>query len=375
MALSDEIKNRRTEIHSDGYPMSIGELISLYESDEIDIHPEFQRFYRWNETQKSRLIESILLGIPIPSIFVSQREDGVWDVIDGLQRLSTIFELAGVLKTVNGSVLRPLVLTKTKYLPSLAGKIWDDSKANGLGRDIQLLIKRSKIDVKIILRESSEASKYELFQRLNTGGSQLSDQELRNVVVITVDPSFYRWVERLGKDESFRTCIALSDKALEEQYDLELVMRFLALRNLSGDELRGIGELGEFLTDQAVKFAEDKQYNRREEAWVFRATFALLAEQLGDRAFRRFDTTKDRYLGGFLISAFEVLAIGLSYFVQDPACNLDALDLDSMARRMWSDKKFTDSTGSGIRASTRIPKVIPYAREFIGTCLSEPQKN
>ena len=106
--------------------MSIGELINLYRDGELDIHPEFQRFYRWSGTQKSRLIESILLGIPIPSIFVSQRDDGVWDVIDGLQRLSTIFQLVGQLKDESNNEVEPLTLRRTKYLPSLEGKKWDD---------------------------------------------------------------------------------------------------------------------------------------------------------------------------------------------------------------------------------------------------------
>ena len=88
--LENEINEKRKEIRTDGYPMSIGEWISMYEKGEIDIHPEFQRFFRWTELQKTNLIESILLGIPIPPIFVSQRPDGVWDVVDGLQRLSTI---------------------------------------------------------------------------------------------------------------------------------------------------------------------------------------------------------------------------------------------------------------------------------------------
>ena len=106
MGLNDEIKLRRSEVHSDGYPMSIGELINLYRDSELDIHPEFQRYFRWSDEQKSKLIESILLGIPIPSIFVSQREDGVWDVIDGQQRLSTIFELVGELRGADGQTLR-----------------------------------------------------------------------------------------------------------------------------------------------------------------------------------------------------------------------------------------------------------------------------
>ena len=107
MSLDQEIKERRTEIHSDGYPMSIGEIMNLYRDGELDIHPEFQRYYRWSDEQKSRLIESLLLGIPIPSIFVSQREDGVWDVIDGLQRLSTILEFAGELQDSAGQSCPP----------------------------------------------------------------------------------------------------------------------------------------------------------------------------------------------------------------------------------------------------------------------------
>ena len=233
MTLTDEIRTRRIEIRSDEYDMSLGELINLYRDGELDIHPEFQRFFRWTPEQKTRLIESILLGIPIPSIFVSQREDGVWDVIDGLQRLSTILQLVGILKDENGQPLPQLVLTKTKYLPSLEGKRWEDedNQEYGIGTDNQLLIKRSKIHVSIVLRESSPTTKYELFQRLNTGGSQLSDQEVRNVILITENPQFYRWVKRLAENQDFSNTIAITDRAQLEQYDVELVVRFLVFRN------------------------------------------------------------------------------------------------------------------------------------------------
>ena len=78
--------------------MSIGELISMYKEEEIIINPDFQRAFRWSITQQTRLIESILIGVPIPSIFVFQNEDGKWEVVDGVQRLSSIFQFVGVLK-------------------------------------------------------------------------------------------------------------------------------------------------------------------------------------------------------------------------------------------------------------------------------------
>ena len=128
MELQQEIDKTRAEIRTDGYPISIGEWISIYEKGELDIHPEFQRFFRWSLRQKSRLIESLLLGIPVPQIFVAQRPDGIWDVVDGLQRLSTIFEFAGILLDENKQIVPPLTLDATPYLPSLKGRRWEDNE-------------------------------------------------------------------------------------------------------------------------------------------------------------------------------------------------------------------------------------------------------
>ena len=106
MPLTEEIDKRRKEIRTDSYPMSIGELANLYDEQELELPPEFQRFFRWTIAQKSRWIESLLLGIPTPSVFVAQRKDGVWDAVDGLQRLPTIFEVMGVLRYATAP-LRP----------------------------------------------------------------------------------------------------------------------------------------------------------------------------------------------------------------------------------------------------------------------------
>ena len=129
MSLIEQINKKRRDIKTDGYPMAISEWVSMYEQGELDIHPEFQRFYRWSESQKTGLIESILLGIPLPPIFVSQRQDGVWDVVDGLQRLSTIFQFLGILKDHNNKPVAPLVLEKTKYLPALEDIQWESESA------------------------------------------------------------------------------------------------------------------------------------------------------------------------------------------------------------------------------------------------------
>ena len=369
MGLDKEIESRRAEVRTDGYPMSIGELINIYRDGELDIHPEFQRFYRWSPEQKSRLIESILLGIPIPSIFVSQREDGVWDVIDGLQRLSTIFELTGDLRDSDEQKLDPLVLTKTKYLPSLDGKTWEDNGTqSGIGEVNQRLIRRSKIDVKIIQRESSESTKFELFQRLNTGGSALSDQEIRNAILVMLNPKVYRWIHDLAQEDDFQTCIPITDRDKETQYDLELATRFIVFRRLAEDGLRSVRDLGEFLTDSIAEFAQSTscQDDMETETAAFRFTFGKLAIALGEDSFRRYDFNKQSYSGGFSISAFEPIAMGLGYhFDAYAGASLSQLpDITEVSKDLWKNQNFTTNSGSGVRASTRIRNNIPLGRKM-----------
>ena len=367
MSLDQEIEVRRAEIRSDGYSMSIGELVSLYREEELDIHPEFQRFFRWSDEQKSRLVESILLGIPIPSIFVSQRDDGVWDLIDGLQRLSTIFELVGVLKDDKGKELPALTLNRTKYLPSMEGKKWeDDDTGDSIGNANRLIIRRAKIDVKIIQRESSDSTKYELFQRLNTGGSQLSDQELRNVILLMVNPDAYRWISELALDENFQACTALSDRMLDERFDMELVIRFLVFRNLEESELSSVGDIGEYLTNRISEIAQSEDFQRIKEVeeTAFKATFAWLANSLEDRSFRRYDAAKGRYLGGFLISAFEPIALGIGYNVASYDDNTDVQKIEDVVKELWGNPKFTSRSGGGIRTAARLRSTIPLGRHL-----------
>jgi hypothetical protein len=364
MSLQQEIDKVRGEIRTDGYAISIGEWLSIYEKNELDIHPEFQRFFRWSPKQKSRLIESIFLGIPIPQVFVAQRPDGVWDVVDGLQRLSTLFEFAGVLKDEDGKLLPPLILEKTKYLPSLANKRWeDDSKPDeSLTSAQRLLIKRSKIDVSIILKESDESSKYELFQRLNTGGSQLSDQELRNSIIVMLSKDFYEWMKGLAANANFRNCASLSDRATEESYDMELVLRFLVFRTMRSNDLTNLGDLGDFLTEKAAEMAADKAFDRDGESDAFETTFQLLHDSLEDDAFRRYDKRKKRFVGGFSVSAFEAVALGVGYNHKKLG-GMEA-NIAAKVKSIWSDPEFFNNSGSGIRASTRIPKIVPYGRKL-----------
>lgn len=365
MSLQDEIDQHRREIHTDSYQMSIGELINIYRDQELDIHPEYQRFYRWSLTQKSRFIESILLGIPLPSIFVAQRDDGVWDLVDGLQRVSTILELTGDLVGEDGERLPPLVLEGTKYLPSLEGKLWATSGRESLTVDQQRFIKRAKISLSIMLRESPAAGKYDLFQRLNTGGTFLTDQELRSALLVGTNVEFYRWLSDLAKSEAFQTCVALSERQLEEQYDLELVVRFLILNECSPEDLAGLRELTEFLTDGILKMARSETFAKDYEKSDFLKTFRLLEGALESDAFRKYDPEREKFFGAFSLAAFEVIGLGLRK-------NIDQFKETDQARIrrivtdvVWHEPDFLTSTGQ--RATQRIPRTLVRGRSVFGS--------
>jgi hypothetical protein len=365
MRLQSEIDRAAADIHTDAYAMSIGEVVNLYRDDELVIRPAFQRLFRWTTYQKSRLIESILLGIPIPSIFVSQRDDGVWEVVDGLQRLSTVLEFMGELKNENGKRRSPTVLVRTKYLPDLEGRTYEIGK-RPLDSAQRIVFKRSKLDIKIVKEAAQAKTKYDLFDRLNSGGAILSDQEFRNSLIVMSDPTFMDWLEGVRSTPDFQLSVAPSDKQSDEQYDLELIVRFLVLINRSEENLSQFKDLRELLTDSILEYAEDAGFDRDQQRDLFLRTFAVLNQALGGSAFRRYDADTDRFLGGFSVSAFEVVSIGV-------AVNLakwESATADQLKARVgsvWSDADFKRYGGGGINPTTRIPRTVALGHKLFAS--------
>lgn len=363
--LQEEIDQKKREISTDGYPMSIGELARLYQDQELDIHPEFQRFFRWTPLQKSKLIESILLGIPLPSIFVSQKKDGVWDVVDGLQRLSTLFQFMGILVDENGTEIPPLPLLKTEYLKFLDNKFWDkeNDDQNSFTSAQRIAFKREKIDIKIVRKESHETVKYELFQRLNTLGSRLSDQEVRNCLLVLLNVEFYNWLNKLSKNEWFLNTLSLADKVLEEQYNMELALRFLIFKRIDPNEVRSTADLGEFITDQMRIFASDSNFDFECEERDFLKTFEILDFVLGENTFKKYDSNKGYFLGRFLISGYEAVAYGLGrnigkYQSQELSEDFKSSMIEKI-KGIWNNTSFQAKSGSGMPVTQRIPTIVP----------------
>lgn len=366
MALLDEVSAGRKNVVTDGYDMSVGELINIYRDDELKIDPVFQRLFRWDDERKTRFIESLMLGIPSPPIFVYQNKDGIWELIDGLQRLSTIFQLTGDLKGERAAELGPLVLNGTYFLPSLNGKRWKESAEganDGLDQVLQIEIKRARIRVEILKSASDISAKFELFQRLNTGGVRLTEQEVRNSIAVSINPRFYEWLIAKSDDPAFVRTTDLTQSAREAQAGVELALRFFAFR--FAPYRTGL-DVHEYLDRALMDMLNSNDFNLTSQGDVFNRTFRFLDDALAERSFKRWNG--QRFEGKFLMSVYEVLATGV-------AANLGALDnldpqqrnefIEGAARKLWSNNVFTANSGAGVRGTTRLSRLLPIGSDLL----------
>ena len=363
--LAEEISKAQRLVRTDAYQMSIGEIVSMYESGEIKVNPDFQRLFRWTIGQKSRLIESLLLGIPIPSIFVFEKDDGSWELIDGLQRISTILEFMGKLLTPD--VVSPSILEGTKYLPSLHNAVWEPSdkvdgvplgEQKGIDKGYQLSIRRARIGVEILKRPSDDQTKYDLFQRLNAGGTQANAQELRNCVMLMVNTIFYEGVKESADDSSFRTVIALSEDQIEKQRHMEMAVRFLVHTFVPYD---GKMDVEEYVDSGIVELATKGTISSPKD--LVMRTFRLLDKVAGKDALRRFEGGS--HVGKVGLVGLEGIAVGV-------AKNLKAIlklpkpekFLETKIQKFWTNPKAGSFTSPGLRGTTRIQRTVPFGQTW-----------
>lgn len=366
MALKEEIEHARQQVVTDGYDMSLGEIINLYKDNELVIDPVFQRLFRWEDDRKTRFIESLILGIPIPPIFVSMDDNGVWELVDGLQRLSTVLQLTGDLRGEKAAELGPLILNGTRFLPSLNGMRWPSDTStdeNTLDKSIQLELKRSRLRVEILKAESDTTAKFELFQRLNTGGAGLTPQEVRNSIAVQINREFHEWLTLCASNDDFVVTTNQTDTALESQAGVELALRFFAFRNV--DYVAGL-DVHEYLDDALFQLASNSDFDRDAEKAVFDSTFLFLRQALEDKAFKRWNGAT--FSGKFLMSVFEVLATGTSHNV----AALEQMDgetrskfIRDRAKDLWENETFAANSGAGVRGTTRLARLLPIASDIM----------
>lgn len=350
--INEAILKFRQEIKSDRMDMSFGEIINMYKDREIIISPEYQRAFRWDTQRQTDFIETVLLGLPFPSIFVAANDDGKWELIDGLQRVSTILSFFGELEVdpVSGNLKNNLVLEKGSLIPELEGLT-----ISTLPMSLKLQIKRTPCRIEIIQKDSEFSMRYELFKRLNTGGEGLSRQEIRNCIFRGNDNTFNKSIKEMSNIPIFRDLVHISDSQIEEMYYEELSLRFIALFNTpQAYSQKNIQDFLDEYMEQQSKQPNPEKY--ASEAVIFQEILEYLSQVDNDV----FKLSRQ----AFSTSVYDALMLSFATHL-DSYKSTSFDDMKAKIDLMKNSEEFRKYTGSASSSSYRIANKIKEANKVL----------
>lgn len=315
----------------------VASLYRRYQRNRLDPQPFFQRYQVWSLQKNSRLMESILLDLPIPLLYLSQEPDGSSAVIDGQQRLMALFDfldgkykLTGVSKKING-----------KYFADLSD-------------DLQDRIENFKLSLVEVLKESDPEVKFLLFQRLNEGSTSLNDQELRNC---THRGTYNEWLKICAGEKEWRKILNLTGtEPHKRMVDVELVLRYMAFREQTYMK-HPDKKTGQFLNAQ-MRLGESSTIKSREAARKEFKTAVETAQSIfGKHACRRFVAGTDASpIGGW-----------------DAKINRALMDVQLWGFNRYSRGLFT-TNGDAVREAAIDLMSTPEFSDLIAHTISEKKR-
>lgn len=344
--LENAIRTARNSLTTDRLDMSYGEIISMYERDEIIISPEFQRLFRWSDYQKTRFIESILLGIPTPPIFVAEDREGKWELVDGLQRISTILSFFGMLKNYNDK-------NNWTMVPGDLVQELEGYKNDNLPQIFSRNIRRAYCRVEIIKWDSKYDMRYELFNRLNTGGSPLTEQEIRNCIFRGKSNDFNELLEELSENDDFVKILNIKKEKKQELYLQELVLRFFAVYNNNWHKYK-IKNMSSYMTQYMKDAIENSDFNY-EDKDIFYRTVKVLKDI--DNTMFRFNNNQ------FSTSLYDAIMVGIAKNIDEYETEKKEF-IQQKINSLKDDEDFRQYTGSASSSKSRVIKRMARAMEI-----------
>lgn len=304
VAIDEKVASVRTR----ALDLSFNELLDMFESSELIIKPDYQRLFRWTEGKQSRFIESLIIEMPIPPLFVIEIEQNKYELIDGLQRFSSYLHFRGKhpdRRDQNGA-FKHLELSDCDIVTGLNGFTFQT-----LPSALQIKVKRAYTRLEVIRKESDARLRYYMFKRLNTGGETLSDQEIRNCTIRLLDGRFNDFLIARAGFAPFRKCIeSLSEDEFEKKINEELVLRFFAFKN---DRDNYVHEVGDFMTEYMEKVSDPQialPFDYEAEKAIFERTFLILEKTLGTDVFCGVNA-RGSFVSRFLSYHYEAFALGI----------------------------------------------------------------
>ncbi len=320
-------------ITSFGADFSFRELIDVYKEGEL-IKPELQRKYVWKKKEASRFIESILLGLPIPSIFLANTKDNRRLIIDGYQRIMTVYDY--VERGIFGEEDKFFKLVNANTI----NHRWRGKSFSELSASDQRKIKNTTIHAIIFEQkkpENNDSSLFQVFERINTSGKTLNAQEIRNCIY---QGNLNSLLFELNKLPKWRKLYG-EDKEDSRMLDIENILRFFAInseeiRNITSNRISLKSFLNKFMGASAhnnIKFIEAKRTE-------FTKVIDFLYENLGEHAFQGFSISNNNYTNRFKATIFDSVAIATAYAISKNRTLID--NLKERHLQLLSDKNFQE---------------------------------
>lgn len=346
-----EAQNRLVIQSSD---LSLESIASMAREGAIDISPKYQRRERWSIDKQSALIESFLLNIPVPPIYLSEDQYGKYSVIDGKQRITSIFNF----------------IEKGQKLKNLETFIEIEGfDFHSLPEQLKNALSiRPYLRVVTLLKQSDQDLKYEVFQRLNTGGEQLLPQEIRNVAF---RGPYNDMIFELAKNDFLRQQLKIkndSSKAFKKMVDAEYVLRFFTLRDQWDDFP---GNMRVAMDNQMQKHKNAKDSKIKESKEIFNSSINLAKTVWGNNAFKRPDSNS--YRNQMLQGVYDVQVIPFSLLNSGNQSKVDSKKKEiqyAFIEMFDNNEEFHNSirqfTSNPDRVYTRISIMLDKLEEILG---------
>lgn len=332
------------ELHFQSKDLTIREFNIMEQKGRIQTNPEFQREFVYSIEKSSRLIESALMKIPLPTIYCSEEKSGKLLVVDGQQRIMSFLNF----------IRNKYKLKGMAVFSELEGKYFKD-----LDDKLQNVVEETYIRT-IVIDEDSNDVKYEIFERLNQGAVTLKEQEIRNCVY----RGYYNsMINQLAKNQNVAVMFKSENKRMSYQ---EKILRFFALIDFGSYKQSMKIHLNNYM--KAHQYDDEKQIQQDKE--IFSKTLSIVKEVLGTDAFAAVDYDNKKILNTFSATFYDSIMIAFSLFDRNKLiAKSDIIRKEINYKKLYDDEYHNAcyaSSGSRDRVLKRILTIIHLISSIVG---------
>lgn len=340
-----EISNvEDVQVFTDNKDLTLSNIRDMVDENDLILNPDYQRDYVYDDKRASRLVESILMEIPIPVIYLSKEDDGTYSVIDGQQRITSLVRFIK-----NEFSLRGLDVLNS----------FNNLKYKDLDKYYQRKYKSATLKA-ICLKKQSQHLKYEIFARLNQGSVSLKPQELRNCIY---RGALNNCIEELAKENILKDLFIEQNNRKTYQ---EIILRFFAIREFQKYKTSLLKTMNEYMKENQTISQEKIQGLKS----LFKGTMDIIKQVLGNRAFSSYDRENNEIINKFSGSVYDSIAVPFSMFKKH-----DLINNADKIRNALKDLKINNvqyqedtyaATGSKKRVVNRIMTVYNLIAQIVG---------